>query len=191
MLNEVMEADRNVSLTLSPGHLRRLKVFADMTEPQVGLFLGLVEPVQVKPNRAIVKMQEKGDCMYLVLDGQVRVSQLAEGKETVLATLETGDFFGEVCLFDEGLRSADVVANRDCTLLKITKTAFDTIVAEHPDVGVRFLSAMIRAVAARVRAMDKKYVDSMMLSRFWSPPGAPLGRASAGSAPGANRGYRT
>jgi CRP/FNR family transcriptional regulator, cyclic AMP receptor protein len=185
-----MESDRSFNLTLSPGNLRRLKVFADMTEPQVALFLDQVEPVQVKPNRAVVKMQEKGDCMYLVLEGQVRVSQLVDGKETVLATLETGDFFGEVCLFDEGLRSADVVANRDCTLLRITKTAFDTIVAEHPEVGVRFLSAMIRAVVARVRTMDKKYVDSMMLSRFWSPPGAPLGKASAASVPGSNRGCR-
>jgi hypothetical protein len=64
-----MESDRSFSLTLSPGNLRRLKVFADMTEPQVALFLELVEPVQVKPNRAVVKMQEKGDCMYLVLEG--------------------------------------------------------------------------------------------------------------------------
>jgi CRP-like cAMP-binding protein len=182
-----MEADGSFNPTLSPGPLRRLKVFADLTEAQVALFIGLVEPVRVKPNRVIVKMHEQGDGMYLLLEGDVRVSQVVDGRETILATLETGDFFGEVCLFDDALRAADVVAIRDCTLLKVTRQAFDTIVAEHPDVGVLFLRAVIREVVARVRAMDKKYLDSMMLSRYWSQPGSPLSKAPMGQAPDVRR----
>jgi CRP-like cAMP-binding protein len=162
-----MENDGSFNLTLSPGSLRRLKVFADLTETQLAVFIGLVEPVRVKPNRVIVKTQEQADCMYLLLDGDVRVSQVVDGKEIILATLETGDFFGEVCLFDDGLRNADIVAIRECTLLKITKQAFDAIVAQHPEIGVLFLRSVIRAIVARIRTMDKKYLDSMLLSRSW------------------------
>jgi NTE family protein len=183
-----MESDGSPNSVLSPGSLRRLKVLADLTEAQIVLFVELVEPVQVKPNRVIVKMREPGDCMYLLLDGDVRVSQVVDGRETILATLETGDFFGEVCLFDDGLRTADVVAIRDCTLLKITKQAFDTMVAQHPDVGVLFLRAVMRAVVARVRAMDKKYVDSMMLARYWNAPSS--GKAAGAPPAGPSRGFR-
>ena len=122
----------------------------------------------MKPNRVIVKRNDKGDCMYLLLDGEVRVSNTVEGRETILAKLETGDFFGEICLFDEGARSADVIANRDCTLLKITKQAFDDMIEQHPAIGALFLRSMFRVVASRLRNMDKKYVDSMLLSRFWN-----------------------
>jgi len=163
-----MAADQPLNLSLSPGQLRRLKVLADFSEDQLALFVSLLEPVQMKPNRVIVKRNDKGDCMYLLLDGEVRVSNTVEGRETILAKLETGDFFGEICLFDEGARSADVIANRDCTLLKITKQAFDGMIEQHPAIGALFLRSMFRVVASRLRNMDKKYVDSMLLSRFWN-----------------------
>jgi len=161
-------ADQSFNLTLSPGQLRRLKVLADFTEDQLDQFVSLVEPVQVKPNRVIVKRNDPGDCMYLLLAGEVRVSNTVEGRETILAKLETGDFFGEICLFDEGARSAVVMANRDCTLLKITKHAFDDMIVQHPAIGALFLRSMFRVVTSRLRNMDKKYVDSMLLSRFWN-----------------------
>ena len=163
-----MAADQPFNLTLSPSQLRRLKVLADFSEDQLELFVSLVEPVQVKPNRVVVKRTDKGDCMYLLLEGEVRVSNTVEGRETILANLETGDFFGEICLFDEGARSADVIANRDCTLLKITKQAFDDMIIQHPAIGALFLRSMFRVVVSRLRHMDKKYVDSMLLSRFWN-----------------------
>jgi CRP/FNR family cyclic AMP-dependent transcriptional regulator len=163
-----MTADQPLNLSLSPSQLRRLKVLADFSEDQLALFVSLLEPVQMKPNRVIVKTNDNGDCMYLLLDGEVRVSNTVEGRETILAKLETGDFFGEICLFDEGARSADVIANRDCTLLKITKQAFDDMIEQHPAIGALFLRSMFRVVASRLRNMDKKYIDSMLLSRFWN-----------------------
>jgi CRP-like cAMP-binding protein len=153
---------------LTPGQLRRLKVFADMTEEQVSVFLNLVEPLLVRSNRLIVKMGEPGDCMYVLLDGEVRVSQSVEGGETILAKLNTGEFFGELCLFDEGRRSADVMAARDSTLLRISRQAFDTLRQRHPPITALFLHAILKTVAARMRSTDEKYVDSMLLVRFWS-----------------------
>lgn len=169
-----MEAD--AKMTLTPAQLRRLKVFAEMTDTQITTFVGLLEPVQVKIGRLIVKMHEMGDCMYLLLDGDVRVSQVVEGRETVLAELITGDFFGEFCLFHEAPRTADVAAKRDCQLLKITKPAFAKLMADHPDIGGRFLFAMMSTVAIRLRTMDRKFVDSMLMSRYWGKdkPAGPL-----------------
>src|SRR5579871_586522 len=172
----IMEADSGSDVVLSPGSLRRLKVFADMAEEQIALFVELVEPLRVKANRVIAKRDEPGDSMYLLLDGNVRVSEVTDGRETILATLETGDFFGEVCLFADGLRTADVVAIRDCTLLKITSKDFDAVLAQHPDVAALFLRSVLRVVVSRIRTMDKKYLDSMLLSRFWNQRGAPLAK---------------
>ena len=108
--------------------------------------------------------------------------QFAEGRETILAKLETGDFFGEIGLFDEGPRSADVVANLDCTLLKISKRTFHSIMDQHPDLGVRFLFAIIRTVEARIRLQNKRYSDSMAMSRNWGAMTAVVAQAAAATA---------
>ena len=139
-----------------------------MTDAQIATFIGLLEPAQVKVGRIIVKMHEVGDCMYLLLDGDVRVCQVVEGRETMLAELATGDFFGEFCLLGETPRVADVVAKRDCRLLKITQPAFAKLMAEEPAIATKFLFAMLHTLATRLRTMDRKFVDSMLLSRYWS-----------------------
>lgn len=170
-----------------PGQLRRLKVLADMSEEQLAKFVELVEKVQVRMGYIVVKQNEQGDCMYLLLDGEVRVRQMPSGRETTLAVLETGDFFGEICLFDEGPRSADVVANKDCTLLKIAKQRFHEIMDQHPEIAVRFLFAIIRTVEARIRTHNKRYSDSMTVSRSYAPMNAALASATAAAAAGRPR----
>src|SRR5258706_15008755 len=92
-----MESEQQQTISLSIPQLRRLKVLAEMSEEQLGVFLSLVDYMQVKPNRLIVKMHDNGDCMYLLLDGEVRGSQEAGHRETGLAKLESGGFFGEMC----------------------------------------------------------------------------------------------
>ena len=147
-----------------------------MSDAEIATFIGLLEPVHVKVGRIIVKMHEVGDCMYLLLDGDVRVSQVVDGRETLLAELATGDFFGEFCLLNETPRAADVVAKRDCQLLKITKPAFANLMAEHSEITSKFLFAILHTLATRLRAMDRKFVDSMLLSRYWGkekPAGTP------------------
>ena len=179
-----MESEQQQTISLSIPQLRRLKVLAEMSEEQLGVFLSLVDYMQVKPNRLIVKMHDNGDCMYLLLDGEVRVSQEADHRETVLAKLESGDFFGEMCLLEDGVRSADVVAIRDCALLRITKAAFQNVLETRPDIAARFLLAVMRVVSARIRTMDKRYQDSMLLSRFWHKGASAATGASA--SPSAN-----
>ncbi|HUJ11128.1 MAG TPA: cyclic nucleotide-binding domain-containing protein [Verrucomicrobiae bacterium] len=160
-----MTANQGLSLTF--GELRRLKLFADLSEDQIATFVSLVQPREAAVGQIIVRVHELGDSMYLILDGAVQVSRTTGGRDTALAILETGDFFGEMCLFDEAPRSASVVATRHCHLLRVTKPAFDSMVETHPVIAALFLRAMLRTVAGRLRTMDKKYVDSMLLSRFW------------------------
>ena len=173
--------DADAQLTLTPAQLRRLRVFVEMSDAEIATFIGLLEPVQVKVGRIIVKMHDNGDCMYLLLDGDVRVSQMVDGRETMLAELATGDFFGEFCLISESPRAADVVAKRDCRLQKITKPAFAKLMAEHSDITTKFLFAILNTLATRLRNMDRKFVDSMLLSRHWGkekPASSPTGPSS-------------
>ncbi len=147
------------------GALQRIKVLAGLDARQLESFLKYMEVVECKQFSHVVRKGEHGDAMYLVLEGELRALTLVDGKESTLSTLLTGDFFGEISLLDQGPRSADVVANRDSKLLKISASAFERLVREAPALALPFLHAVSRSVVGRMRVLTKRYEDSIHWSR--------------------------
>jgi len=154
---------------VKPGALRRVKILADMTDQQLGRFAQMMEVLSVRQWTEVVKQGAPGDAMYLILEGEMRVRLMIGDKESTLATLGAGEFFGEIALFDQGARSADVVANKDTVLLKISAASFQKVVQESPDLATPFLFAIGRTLAARIRADDKRYRDSVVFARAARP----------------------
>ncbi len=149
---------------IKPGSLRRIKVLAELADDQLMSFARYLEVRPAAQYASIVKAGEEGDSMFMVLDGELRVRVTVNGKESILATLETGESFGELALLDEGRRSADVVANVPSTLLVISKSGLKKLFAEAPALAAPFLHALARATAARLRTTNKRVEDSIRLS---------------------------
>jgi CRP-like cAMP-binding protein len=153
---------------LKPGALRRIKVLAGMDEKQLESFIKYMQIVHCRQFNHVVHKGEHGDAMYLVLEGELRAFTVVDGKEATLSTMTTGDFFGEISLLDQGPRSAEVIANEESTLLKISSSAFERLVAEAPALALPFLLALSRSVVGRVRTLTKRYEDSIHFSRMAS-----------------------
>ncbi len=151
---------------IDPRALRRVKILAGMSDEQLQRFADFMEVESVSQWSAIVKQGDCGDTMYLILEGELRVRINVAGKETILATLSVGDFFGDISLFDQGPRSADVVANVDSTLLKISSSAIEQLAREAPEIATPFLLAVGKTLTARIRADNKRYGDSVRVSRM-------------------------
>ncbi len=111
----------------------------------------------------------------------MRVRVMREGKESVLATLKAGEFFGEISLLDEGPRSADVVANERSTLLKISTASFARLRHEAPALAEPFLHALSQILVGRLRVLNKRYVDSLLMLQTLAAPG-PVKASSRGVA---------
>lgn len=150
---------------IKPGMLRRVKIFAAMNDQQLGRFVQFMEIERVPAFKEICREGGAGDAMYCVLDGEVRARILVSGRETTLATFQPGDVFGEICLFDDGPRSADVLANVDSTLLKIRGDRFDRLCREHADLATPFLLALGRTLTARIRNDNKRLGELIALNR--------------------------
>ncbi len=150
---------------LRGAQLRRIRLLADMTDEQAEKFVSLAEKIKLKAFSPIVKQGEYGDSMFLILDGEARVSVRHGDKEDMIATLSMGDFFGEIALFDGGPRSADVVANKDCTLLQISKKNLENIISRDPEVASRFLVAMGGFLGGRVRATNERFSKAQHFAR--------------------------
>jgi CRP/FNR family transcriptional regulator len=145
--------------------LRRVKVLADMTDRQLERFVDFMEPQEARQWAQIVKQGQSDDSMYLILEGELRARLMIDGKETILATLGPGECFGEIALFDRSPRSADVLANKDSLLLKVSSEAFDKLRAEAPELAAPMLQAIARTLAGRIRADNKRIKDSVSFAR--------------------------
>ncbi len=150
---------------VEPRALRRIKILASMTDEQLERFAQFVEVEKVPQWSVIVKQGDPGDAMYFILDGELRVRINVMGKESILATLGPGDFFGDVSLFDHGPRSADVVANVDSTVVRVSASGFDALAKEAPEIATPFLRAVGRTLSARIRTDNKRFGDSIRFAR--------------------------
>jgi len=146
---------------VKPGQLRRVKILSEFDDTQLGRFLKFMEVRQVRQFAEVVKTGDHGDSMFLVLEGEVRVRMMMGTKEKILATLPAGEFFGEMTLFDQGPRSADIVANSDCTLIRISADSLETLLNEAPELAPPLLIAICRTFSARIRQLNKKWKDAM------------------------------
>jgi hypothetical protein len=150
---------------ITPGALRRIKIFADMDEKQLASFLQYMEVLQLLPNAQVFAKGDKGDAMFLVLQGELRARVMIDGRESTLAIMGVGECFGELAVIDESPRSADVIANSESVLLKISAEALKRLFQEAPALAAPFLFGLNRTITSRVRTLTKRYEDSILFAR--------------------------
>ena len=88
---------------------------------------------------------EESQTFFLIVAGTVHVAVISsEGKQTILATLKRGAFFGEMALLDGEPRSASVVAAEKCKLFMLYRKPFIDILQRFPKITIQMLVEMSR-----------------------------------------------
>lgn len=96
-----------------------------------------------RDGEVIIRQGNTGDCMYVVQTGQVEVIQDSDsGKEQHLAFLRSGDFFGEMSVFEKEVRSATVRSAGESRVLKIDKRTLLRRIKEDPLLAINLLKTM-------------------------------------------------
>ena len=110
--------------------IQGMRLFETLKEKELNSIDTWTEVSTVGPGEFVIKESEKGNCMYVVLDGPVEIFSMDdEGKITVLASLERGGYFGEQSLLpgSSGTRSAYARSNGKTRLIRIPKAYFRLI----------------------------------------------------------------
>lgn len=119
--------------------LRNLRLFKSLADIELDSYPTWTEVITVGPGDFIIKESERGEHLYVILDGVVEVFMIDEdGKINILAKLKPGDYFGEQALLEDsnGERNAYVRTDNETRLIKISKTYFklalkrDSVLAE-------------------------------------------------------------
>jgi len=145
------------------GTLQEVEVFKNMTDRQRGRFAQCLEVQKFSKFETLVKEGDPGGAMYIILAGVARVRKMIGGREDVLATLSAGEMFGEMSLFDAEKRSADVVANSEGVLLRLSEDVMREMVDKQAEVVVPFLVEVAKKLADRIRADNERHKKDAIL----------------------------
>ena len=123
--------------------LRSVPLFASLDDDAARELRSLLSDKTVPQNTRLFRQGDKGDAMYLIESGRVRISlRDNEKQEVILAELAQGDFFGEMSIIDGRQRSADAKVIEDAQLAILSREAFLSFVRSNPDVALEMLSAL-------------------------------------------------
>ena len=130
--------------------ISKVPIFSGCSKRELAIIARASKVVSHKEGTVIAREGERGIGLFLILEGQCRVSI---GDKTK-AKLGPGDFFGEVALLDGGPRTATVTAMTPVRLIGITGWVFRGLLMEHPSIALKTLES----VAGRLRSVSKEPV---------------------------------
>jgi len=153
-----MEKNMNSRFTLA--HLDVFKsayLFQALEPEELELFVDKAQYSDLAPNSVIIREDDTGEYLYLILSGKVRVTKKTfEGIEQILGILKMGDFFGEMVLLDRRSRSASVYSHTRVELAKIQHSKVSCILNENPRIGLKVFHAFSEVVSLRLRNANDK-----------------------------------
>jgi CRP-like cAMP-binding protein len=114
----------------------------------------------LRRNELLFAQGDQSHELFVVLDGRVAVAtRSTDGRESVVAVLETGGLFGELGLFDGDPRSADARALTDARLLALDYEPVQQVLRDRPEL----LWIIVRLLSRRLRATDEALADAQFL----------------------------
>jgi CRP-like cAMP-binding protein len=128
--------------------LTKIDLFSEMPRRDLERLARVTLVKDFKKGDIIVRQGDLGIAFYAVSKGTVEIFHNVNGAEEPLATLHEGDFFGEMALLDNQVRSASARAREDCQCFVLTKWDFN---AELNTPESRVAIAMLPILARRIR----------------------------------------
>jgi len=160
--------------------LRSIPLFANLDEGDLSDIAGLLIERKFPRDAVIFEEGTLGDYMYLIQDGQVKVTKMSEdGREKILEIFGAGDFFGEMSLLDREPRSASIKTTQACVLLALSRQDFLGLLRNSPEVCMQ----VVHELSRRVREADEQ-IRALLFERVEGRTRQILRRMAREEAPG-------
>lgn len=148
---------------IRPEELQKTEPFAGLTESDCEVLAARAEEIVTDSSTSILEEGDEATALYILLGGRVEVTKAGpRGAPQVLAVLEAGSLFGELSLYDPGVRSASVKTRGAARLARFPYEEIGAIAEADPSLGYRLLRGILRVVAARLRAAGDSIRDRLV-----------------------------
>jgi CRP/FNR family cyclic AMP-dependent transcriptional regulator len=113
------------------------------------------------PNQTVFTQGQPADALFFLLRGKVKlVVASQDGKEGIVATLGSSEFFGEGCLAGQPLRTATAISVGACTLARVEKATMVRLLHEDHRLAEMFVTHLL----SRIIRYEADFVDQLFNS---------------------------
>ncbi|BDU49841.1 Crp/Fnr family transcriptional regulator [Haliovirga abyssi] len=113
---------------------------------------------------------ETGEELYFIISGKVRISKITQDEEKVVAYLKDGEFFGEMAIFENKVRTATVITEEPTKVLELKKNDFLKLMSSAPDIVVQLVKSLsIRYIKTRnqLNSLLETNLEKKVLKYFY------------------------
>ena len=147
--------------------LKQAQIFAGLEQEELEAVAEICSELSFKFGHRIFKEGERGNRLYIVQEGEIRISREVPGSgEEALTVLKPGACFGEMAVFDRSERSTDAYANVDCKLVTITRADFEILMDFNRDLAYKVLWNVVRLLCERLRVTNDNLRSFLAMSMF-------------------------
>ena len=136
--------------------LKKSPIFSMVTTDDLRVVAQAMEKQQYFTGDRIFEIGDQGDHLYIIVSGKVGISlETKLSDKSFIATLSSGDCFGEMNLLDDLPRSATASVLEDTVLLSLEKTRLRGLIQSYPDMSI----GMLRSLSLRLRDANRKLME--------------------------------
>lgn len=133
--------------------LRGLPLFSELTLRELAIVDALLHRRSFQAGEVIFDEGEIGKTVYILLEGEVTICRQGLPDEGQLARLGAGEFFGELGLLNDSVRSALAWAATHCELLVLFRDDFNHLMDSHLRIGQKIGRQLLRHLGQRLREL--------------------------------------
>ncbi len=127
------------------GFLARVPLFQGLKKRQLKRLAGKFVPREYADGQAIVAQDKGGEGFFIIVSGKAEaIRERADGAKVVVNTFGPTDFFGELTLLDDGLRTASVVTTEETQCLALTRWDFLAALKQDVDMAITILEELAK-----------------------------------------------
>jgi len=127
-------------------------LFSSLSKRELRNLTSILHHRTYQDGEAVFLKGQPGAAMFIINSGQVNVVDYdKDGRAVVIATLNPGDFFGELALLDDSPRSASAVVTMPSVIYAISRADLERLLSSSPQIGMRVYHALAVIIGARLR----------------------------------------
>lgn len=147
--------------------LRGVAIFKDLDDDELARVAEVCRTKEFVSGEYIFKEGEAGSRLYLIVEGDVRISRVVPGSgEEALAVLKPGALFGEMSVFDRSERSTDAISNGGTKVLTISRSDFELLLDFDREIAYKVLWSCVRLLSGRLRSTNDSLRSFLAMSMF-------------------------
>ena len=137
------------------------KCMAHLDQDAVRRMENFFEFAQVPPNRDLIRQDEYGNFMIVLLSGTIAVDRLQPwGEQLRLAETRPGDILGEMSLLDSGIRFSACTTLTDCEVAVLSAEGMDDMMVKDPQLAASLVALLARKLSLRLRAVSARLSEN-------------------------------